>query len=751
MLDARMFPQIAALLAQRQGQQPPSMQPPMVLSAGQAPAPTQAKPPAYYGSIPEIAKAREADPRQLLANTAMGNGVSTAPVAGGKWAWVDGIARALSGVAGGYMNKENDKRYAKREQDVVAALKASATLANTPSAGTPPIAPPASPQQTPPPTPSHLGQRTIVPQAPQIAAALGGPPPPAQDGQSFADAFAPFGATPPAAQNDPSGGPVAAPGLSPTPTPPRTALAAPTPAPTPAPEVSPRGSLDAQGGKYSASELYFKGIAPIEGGTDKNGRFLTSPKGAIGPGQVMPGTAPEAARLAGVPFDDYKYRNDANYNNLLGQAYYAEQLKTFGDPVKAAAAYNAGPGRVTRALRRAERSGADWTTYLPEETQKYVQSFKAKVGDEGEAGASRPAGVVGAGSVNAPKYEQVRELGPANYVPPEVESNRIRMAQQMLESGNPDMVAMAREYLDKGLSEQSTARLQRNAQQFNMGAGERDLEFQDRTNTQSRNFGREEIYSNQTFTSRENALGREQQVALANADRKFTREERIASESFAAKQARLDREARKAEFEASMEKNPFFDTIGGRKLADDMYATIDNNSLAVSKYDRLLQILDSGMQTGSMYAGYGADELQQRFGGLNSDVGEFLALSTDTTLAKIGGSLGVAISDGDRSFIANSNVNLGKDEQANRNIALATIGALERKTDYTYARMQAEMGGPEALKAFNSNWRAFAEASPIVQYDGKGNVSKVTRTPMKFDEWVASRPKFDANGNRIPD
>ncbi len=105
---------------------------------------------------------------------------------------------------------------------------------------------------------------------------------------------------------------------------------------------------------------------------DKSGETLTSPKGAAGIAQVMPGTAPEAAKLAGVEYDPVKYRRDPDYNEALGKAYYNKQLSDFGRTDLAAAAYNAGPGAVRRALARSEATGRDYLNYLPQETQKYV-------------------------------------------------------------------------------------------------------------------------------------------------------------------------------------------------------------------------------------------------------------------------------------------------------------------------------------------------------------------------------------------
>lgn len=140
----------------------------------------------------------------------------------------------------------------------------------------------------------------------------------------------------------------------------------------------------ADGGTDEAPEserVWGRMIGQESGGKqfDREGRPLTSPKGAIGVAQVMPGTAPEAARYAGVEFDPNRYRTDPDYNKALGKAYYQHQLETYGgDPLKAAAAYNAGPNALDRALRHAERSGGNYLSYLPSETQKYVAAVQER-------------------------------------------------------------------------------------------------------------------------------------------------------------------------------------------------------------------------------------------------------------------------------------------------------------------------------------------------------------------------------------
>ncbi len=140
-------------------------------------------------------------------------------------------------------------------------------------------------------------------------------------------------------------------------------------------------------------------IAPSDGdrafniaiGTESNGKQfgkdglpLTSPKGAIGIAQVMPATGPEAAKLAGLPWDENRYKTDAVYNKALGRAYFEERLRTNGgDLPKAYAAYNAGPEALRQAIKKADASvklnandptvqAHGYLDFLPKETQNYV-------------------------------------------------------------------------------------------------------------------------------------------------------------------------------------------------------------------------------------------------------------------------------------------------------------------------------------------------------------------------------------------
>ena len=102
---------------------------------------------------------------------------------------------------------------------------------------------------------------------------------------------------------------------------------------------------------------------------------------AVGAAQVLPTTGPEAAEAAGLEWDENRFRKDMEYNVALGRAYFEKQLQAFGDPRKAAAAYNAGPERVRQAMRKAEQEGGSFEDYLPTETKNYlVKVFGAATG-----------------------------------------------------------------------------------------------------------------------------------------------------------------------------------------------------------------------------------------------------------------------------------------------------------------------------------------------------------------------------------
>ncbi|TGP21581.1 MULTISPECIES: lytic transglycosylase domain-containing protein [unclassified Mesorhizobium] len=107
-----------------------------------------------------------------------------------------------------------------------------------------------------------------------------------------------------------------------------------------------------------------------------------SSAGARGLLQLMPGTAKQLAKKAGMTFSQARLTTDAGYNATLGSAFLGEQLDRFnGSYVLTFAGYNAGPNRAAQWVAkygdprgRDVDAVVDWIERIPyTETRGYVQ------------------------------------------------------------------------------------------------------------------------------------------------------------------------------------------------------------------------------------------------------------------------------------------------------------------------------------------------------------------------------------------
>ncbi len=107
-----------------------------------------------------------------------------------------------------------------------------------------------------------------------------------------------------------------------------------------------------------------------------------SSAGARGLLQLMPATAEQLAKKAGLPFSQARLTSDAGYNATLGAAFLGEQLARFGGSyVLTFAGYNAGPRRAQEWVAKyGDPRGkdldavVDWIERIPySETRSYVQ------------------------------------------------------------------------------------------------------------------------------------------------------------------------------------------------------------------------------------------------------------------------------------------------------------------------------------------------------------------------------------------
>lgn len=106
----------------------------------------------------------------------------------------------------------------------------------------------------------------------------------------------------------------------------------------------------------------------------KDGTPLTSPKGAMYSTQTMPSTAADP----GFGIRPAADKSPAEFNRV-GNEYLAVMEKRYGDPIKALAAYNAGPGVVDKLI---QQYGDRWAQYLPAETKEYIRKGAEMLGGQ---------------------------------------------------------------------------------------------------------------------------------------------------------------------------------------------------------------------------------------------------------------------------------------------------------------------------------------------------------------------------------
>src|SRR5438132_3886928 len=137
--------------------------------------------------------------------------------------------------------------------------------------------------------------------------------------------------------------------------------------PPPGPPEDPWGPYIREAtGRYGVPERWVRAVMRQESGGQQQ---ATSPVGAMGLMQVMPGTYEQLRVRYQLGDDPY----DPHNNVLAGTAYLREMYDRFGSP-GFLAAYNAGPERVDHYL--AGRA------VLPDETVNYVAAITPNLGTE---------------------------------------------------------------------------------------------------------------------------------------------------------------------------------------------------------------------------------------------------------------------------------------------------------------------------------------------------------------------------------
>ncbi len=124
---------------------------------------------------------------------------------------------------------------------------------------------------------------------------------------------------------------------------------------------------------YGVPPLLMRSIAREESTFDAS---IVSWAGAVGLCQLMPGTANDEAKALKLPLPSVHDLTDPTLNATLGAAHLGRRLKGLKHPLKAIAAYNAGPGSVLKWLPpKGEKRPIDtWVEAIPfDETRNYVK------------------------------------------------------------------------------------------------------------------------------------------------------------------------------------------------------------------------------------------------------------------------------------------------------------------------------------------------------------------------------------------
>lgn len=677
----------------------------------------------YAPLDPEITRAYQNDPRTKLAAQLIQSGSSTSPLAQGKYAWMDGIARALSGVAGGFAQKGQQKKYEKQEDKMYKMY--AAALGSTPDAqgssanqGTAPATgleqQPGPPAQEPG---GGSGPAQSGPLSPADVMAQGQPQMPPQGlpvAQQAPDPLAPL----PDAQAAPQGLPQA----------PMIAAALGAPKPQQPPVV--------------------QAMLPITRGTESrnrdfgaNGRALTSPKGAKYAMQTMPSTAGDP----GFGVKPAQSDTPAEYNRV-GTEYLDKMMQRYGDPAKAWAAYNAGPGRVDKKVAK---HGDNWLSHMPAETQDYVATNMAALGDGAQPGQATKG-----------EGDAFRDSGPMRQMEPlpaepdlpgmpnrpadrgAVQSSRLAAGRKLMQSGNRYVMATAMRMIEDGMGEQFSS--DREALQAARGLDEtgytsglnnryqaenqqRGARFDERRDARNNNFQREQTEDAQQYGTGERQAGQQFQTGERQAAQAFTAGESALDRGLNERLTKMTIEGKKET--AAMKVQNFLGTPQGSRMYNEVSAKVSQNDNIIAALDQF-QALNAKQATGGFTLNTPIVGAVPRI--LDGDLQQMDQI-TNTIAPLIRQAGSGSMSDRDVEMFKQSIPNVKNGREANQASVARVKNGMQRINDFEMSRMLAASEGRQAQ--FMREWSVF-----------KSKVS--INSGQTFDEWKASVPQYGADGSR---
>lgn len=628
-----------------------------------------------YLANPEIAKQYENDPRTLLARQAIAQGTQGNPTAQGKYAWADGIARALGSVAGAYVNKQQMQKYGDAQAASNAAL-----------------------------------QTAVDPQAQAVAAAINGAP--AGDvalGQAVAQGVAPPAASQPAQ---------AAP-MPPQPQAPPPGIPASQQPPTaPMQTADPTQAIaGAMGGANPAGAPPFPPATPAAmSGSPPKAVAPSIPDGPVG--GYIERTALSAVPNAGVTSRQRSPAKNASVGGAANSFHLTDDARDFVP----------GKGMGMRVLYRNLRNAFDsnWDV-INENDHVHVEpskSFKRTAANAATPQVpGQPAQASDFSAETVPDIAKVDVVAPVEReVPGAVSSANMELAQRMIASGDPNLIEQGKAYLAKGATETTLARdaaanrqFDQNTNIYNADANRRSINERtnadalntDRANIQARNFGRETREDEQAWNSTERGL-----------DRSLTASEGAAGRDMQWRIANLNDATEKARIAAASTE----EYLSNPTAIKDRAATVEALNAATSLGETASRALELNRRIAS--GGFeNAGMLRDAKARYNADIAEIEGIRNQLVLDKMGGKLGAGVSNADVDFMLKATpVGAGYSDETNQRV-LNGIGLIaNRASDYNGEYLKARSTSSEATRDFDQNWPQYIKEVPL--YDRQGNLRK---------------------------
>lgn len=682
----------------------------------QVDTPSERRRKARFLAIPEIARAYENDPRTRLAASMMGANNGGA-VAEGKYGMADGIARAIQGIAGAYMQKQGYEK-AMGDQDTLMTDRTkmaqdglSGMAASTASAlGAPPPAQ-AVPQTQAPPMGPTMGQ----PPAPLVPGAPASPMNPMlQMAGGQEDGMRPFHLTSSTGAGSSFGHfnkpRVLNPGQS-------------SRAPVDQYHSYKSTAYDELEAKYEQQYGLPSGIlSRIRTRGERSNANQVSPVGARTVYQFMPSTRALFKKKYGV--DAYAGPDQAAQAAAL---HLKESLdRNNGDANLAIREYHGGPDR--------SRWGKENRKYIGRAGYGQGEDATARTPDDGTQPLS---------PIDIPDIPPELERPNRPEAVAATQSDKLRAAYQMMIGGNAYDSTRAMDMYGEGLTEQS---------RFKENASEREQAL--RNTEYGSDLG---AYQNDRADRRTDALGRRRDAegrVFQRAERlggqSYGTSERVSGQNFTADQAEIERAARAAEARIEHEerratelkilnreiegrtelerekgkvrRQSYFQTPGGSKEIKAAGELTRKNTETLATLDALEGLLDEGAKTGGFVRGNApwvtrwSDSKQQAFE----------ALADQLALANVGEMKG-ALSNADREFVQRMGPNVSKNVKTNKWLIKRAKNILERQLDFQDAMIASKADGRPDV--FLREWREFLKDVPQAG----------TKT---FSEWRSSIPRY---------